>query len=482
MAEPHLALYISELLLAILEHLSVDELMVASLVCKAWSAPAVETRWRIKTIRLSRLLANLAPIKRHYHYVALTPKTPITQDHWSRFLERCANRVTILEVDVEVDINSLALISTLLQTFGGQLCSDLHSLTWPTYNTYDTKNQQKLFDLLTVTKLRALELRADLAKTTSLSQLAHRALQIQEIVAPCQSNSFDFSVFSQLRSLSHCGCLSTSDYRNLACCPHLRVLRLRGTQTQVTSIQKSSGETITFLRLEEFLINPSDDAVDHMILRSIMPALRSLEYQRRTSGTYTIPLLNGIIRTSPCLESIILMANVPSSQLEWFQHDGVQRLFFHNRYKPRSEPDAGDLDLSTIARTFPKLKKLEVIWSRCRWHWSTIQMLGDRLPDLRHLNVSMDVSISSLSEAPKVTAPITSLTSLSFKVLCIQPAAIDPFISYLAILCPNIRNMSVEYFLELVEAEGGKMARVYGYDRAFVKRFFDYKGCGRFEI
>ncbi|KAG8994101.1 hypothetical protein FRB94_010117 [Tulasnella sp. JGI-2019a] len=371
MTEPHIALYIPELLLGILEHLSVVDLMIAALVCKAWSAPAVETRWRTKTITLSCLLAKLAPIKKAYpcfygSTIELAPKTPITQDHWSRFLERCANRVTILDVDVELDMDSLALISTLLDAFGGQLCSNLTSLTWPKYRTYETENYRKLLEMLTMTKLQALKLTVDLAGSTVLSQLAHRAVEIREIVAPRQSKSFDFSVFSRLQSLSYSGCLSTSDYRNLACCPHLNVLRLRDMQTQVTSIQQSNEETITFPRLEEFLIDPSNDAVDDMMLRSIMPALRSLEYRRRMTGIFSISPLNSIIQTSPHLKSIALKANVPPSQLELAQHDGVRSLFFHNRCKLRSEPNTGNPELLTIARAFPKLKKLEVILNRCR--------------------------------------------------------------------------------------------------------------------
>ncbi|KAG8980308.1 hypothetical protein FRB94_010112 [Tulasnella sp. JGI-2019a] len=477
MSEPHLALSIPELLVAILKHLSANELMVAALVCKAWSAPAVEIRWKTKRITLSCLLAKLAPIKGLYSYtsiaVTLAPETPITQDHWSHFLERCANRVTILDIDVELDTISLTLISTLLETFGGPLCSDLSSLTWSVHSTYETENQPKPFDLLTMTKLQAFELRANLAESPLLSQLAHRAAQIRNIAVTYQSNSFDFSVFSQLQHLSYGGHLSTLDYSNLACCPDLRVLRLRNPQM---GVEQSNGEAIMFLRLEEFVIFSNNDAADNMILRSVMPELRSLEYQRQTTGTYTARLLNRIIRTSPHLESITFMANIPSSQLEWVQHDGVQRLFFHNRCKLKFGPDAEDRELATIARTFPKLKKLEVIWSHCQWHWNAIQMLSEHLPDLRHLGLSMDVSILSMPEAPKVTSPILSLANLEFKVLCIQPAAIDPFISYLAILCPNIRNMSVENLLERVEGEAGKPMKIGGNGRAFVKRFFDYKG------
>ncbi|KAG8980309.1 hypothetical protein FRB95_009026 [Tulasnella sp. JGI-2019a] len=485
MTEPYLALSIPELLLAILGHLSANELMVAALVCKAWSAPAVDIRWRTKEITLSCLLAKLAPVEELDRYtsntVVLAPKTPITQDHWSRFLERYANRVTILDVNVKPNTDSLALISTLLETFGGPFCSDLSSLTWSVYGTYETRDQPKPFDLLTMTKLQAFELKANMDESPLLSQLAHRAPQIQKIVVPYQTTSLNFSIFSHLRHLSYFGPLSTADYRNLACCSHLRVLRLRNPYMRNTSIQQGNGEAITFPHLEEFVIFTYDDVADETILRSVMPALRSLEYQREiyTKGTYTMHPLNGIIRTSPYLESITLEGNVPASQLEWVHHDGVQRLSFHNLCKLKFGPGAEDLELSTIARTFPKLKQLEVLWRRSRWHWSAIQMLGDLLPDLRHLGLSIDVSISSMSEAPEVISPIPSLANLEFKVLCIEPAAIDPFIRYLAILCPNIRNMSVENLLELMEVEGGKVTKIGGNARAFVKRFFDYKGRGR---
>ncbi|KAG9033374.1 hypothetical protein FRB95_014916 [Tulasnella sp. JGI-2019a] len=64
MTESHFVLSIAEILLEILEYLSVKELGVAASVCKAWLGPAVDTRWRVQKIRLSRLLAKLAPVKK----------------------------------------------------------------------------------------------------------------------------------------------------------------------------------------------------------------------------------------------------------------------------------------------------------------------------------------------------------------------------------------------------------------------------------
>ncbi|KAG9002500.1 hypothetical protein FRB94_003815 [Tulasnella sp. JGI-2019a] len=363
MTRPYLALSIPELLIWILEYLS--GLMVAALVCKAWSAPAMDTRWRTQTIMLSSLLAKLAPIgKAKYGRAVLSPKTSITQDVWSHFLEQYANRVTKLVLNVEFETDSLALISNLLKTFGGLFCKNLTSLNWPADVGYDTENHRKLLDLLPATKLQAVRVTIKdsfFTTSTSFSQLAHRATQIREIVAPNRAYSFNFSVFSQLRSLSYSGTLFISDYHSLACCPHLRVLRLGKTWVQVTSRQWDNGAATVFPRLEEFRIHPDNDAADDMILRSVMPALRSLEYRRREMGPHSIPLLNSVIRTSHHLESIALTAQVQLSQLELIQHNGVRNLFFRNQYEARSKlVDARD-HLSTIARTFPKLEKLDVV-------------------------------------------------------------------------------------------------------------------------
>ncbi|KAG9036911.1 hypothetical protein FRB95_007473 [Tulasnella sp. JGI-2019a] len=480
MIGPHIVLSIPELLLAIFGHLSVKELVVAALVCKAWSAPAVDTIWRTQTIMLSCLLAKLAPIdtKYRFRHAVLKPKTPITQGDWSHFLDRYANRVTKLKLDVQLDTESMMHISTLLETFGGLFCGDLISLEWPSGSAYDTGNHRKLFDLLPATKLQTVRLaESDTSRiaTTPLSQLAHRAPHVREIITPCQYNSFDFSVFSQLQFLSFGGYLSKSDYRNLAHCPYLRVLRFENMWAQVLATQQNNGTAITFPRLEELSIHPSHDSTDDMLLQSVMPALRSLEYRRQEMGPCTIPFLNGIVRTSPYLKSITITAGVPPLELELVQHDGVRNLFFENRYRVNSELDARHR-LSTIARTFPKLEKLEIIWDSIGWHWSTIQMLGNHLSDLRHLRLSMDVSISLLSGAPKVTAPIRSLTTLEFGVLRILPDDIDAFISYLVMLCPNVRDMHIsEYVVR------GDMGSVYGGVLAFIEGFFDRKGRGELE-
>ncbi|KAG9001410.1 hypothetical protein FRB94_004775 [Tulasnella sp. JGI-2019a] len=70
---------------------------------------------------------------------------------------------------------------------------------------------------------------------------------------------------------------------------------------------------------------------------------------------------------------------------------------------------------------------------------------------------------------------LQSLTNLKFYVLYIAPVDTNPFISYLAMLCPSILNMEVRILRELSEDSEGAMNFESGDGPAFVKRFFDYK-------
>ncbi|KAG8991554.1 hypothetical protein FRB93_002767 [Tulasnella sp. JGI-2019a] len=469
----YLALTIPELLLGIFEHLSADGFIVAALVCKAWSAPAVDTRWRTQVVPLSNLLAKLAPVNKNYGgiYAVIAPQTHITQDHWNRFLEHYANRITKLYLNEQFDIGSLRFLSSLLGKFGGPFCNNLNSLNWPPNRVHNTENHRELFDLLHATKLQTVRLGEDDTAPTGtilLSQLAHRATHIREIVAPEQFNSFNFSAFPQLRSLSYRGRLSAPDFYNLACCLHLRLLHLENMRVQVATIHDNG--VAVFPYLEEFRVDPSNDAADNMIMRSVMPALRSLEYRRYDMGPRTVPLLNGMIRTSPHLESISLTIGVSLSQLDLVRHDGVRNLFFNNWSEVRSELGAKRLDLPIIARTFPKL---ETLYIRGHGTLKWLQTFASCLPHLRHLRLSLHVAISQLHGTSKEIAQIQSLTSLKFDVLSIRSVDIDRFINYLIKLCPNVRNMQVDCLWKLIEVKGGRrLARVDGNGPAFVKRFF----------
>ncbi|KAG9015377.1 hypothetical protein FRB93_013077 [Tulasnella sp. JGI-2019a] len=277
----------------------------------------MDTRWRALEITLKRLLRKLAPIEKSQNQYTLVPESPITQDQWNCFLEQYANRVVNLVLNIELDETSNKLISTLLETFGGPFGSNLTSLRW-TGTASGRDSYQKLIGLLHGTKLREVNLPPEdhgvlieHSLPTSLSHLARSAPQISKLQVGGVMNSFDVSVFSRLRSLSHSRQLSASNYHNLTHCVHLQALCLYHAEVQVTSRRSMNGANTKFPRLEKFqLYDPTDEA-DNMISRSEMPVLRFLEYTKAgVAGPFTMPLLNNILRTSPLLEAISFIAGV----------------------------------------------------------------------------------------------------------------------------------------------------------------------------
>ncbi|KAG8991549.1 hypothetical protein FRB93_002762 [Tulasnella sp. JGI-2019a] len=302
MARHHLSLFIPELLPEIFEYLSAKELMVAAIVCRAWCAPVMDTRWRTQPVTLSRLLTNLAPIEKiDKSCRTLASETDITQDHWNSFLEHYANRITRLHLDRRFDDTSITLISTLLEKFGGQFGNNLISLTW-TYLAHNGDPSWTLLDLLPGKKLQEVNLPfrynpflTDASVPTSLSKLATLAPHISKLGVHGLRHSFDCSVFRYLRTLSYCGYLSTSDYHNLMYCPYLEVLAVGTTVVQAASVQQTNLTATTFSRLEDFQFSSCNDEMESMVLRSVMPALRSFKYfGKNTMGPFTPSLGNNL--------------------------------------------------------------------------------------------------------------------------------------------------------------------------------------------
>ncbi|KAG9023819.1 hypothetical protein FRB95_012464 [Tulasnella sp. JGI-2019a] len=247
---------------------------------------------------------------------------------------------------------------------------------------------------------------------------------------------------------------------------------------QVTSEEINEVGT-NFPRLEKLQLCRVDDQVENAVQRSAMPALRSLLFERGgVIGEFTLPLINNILRTSPLLETISFTAAIPPSMLELVWHDGVRGLDFNNSYRLRSELETRNPpDLSIIGHAFPKLERLNIISSqpgrlcslRESWYLDTLSIVAVHFHHLQSLVLSLHVPISSLSTIPEALVTLPSLADLRIYLLYIAPADIDPFISYLAALCPNILCEISE------DAEDGDSTRfVSGDGPAFVKRFFGY--------
>ncbi|KAG9027160.1 hypothetical protein FRB95_008024 [Tulasnella sp. JGI-2019a] len=187
-----------------------------------------------------------------------------------------------------------------------------------------------------MSKLREIELpwEDDTSLTASsvpstISLLVDRAPHLSKLSA--QGISFDYRVFSELKSLSHTGPLSPRDYRNLSYCPHLKVLALRRIDVLGSIEQRALGSMVVFPYLEEFSLDAHSDDAEAMVEFSIIPALRSLRYTRRDGvGPVTVTLLNNIIQTSPRLENIALTSKISSPRFRPAHHDGVQTVSFNS--------------------------------------------------------------------------------------------------------------------------------------------------------
>ncbi|KAG9002406.1 hypothetical protein FRB93_011523 [Tulasnella sp. JGI-2019a] len=482
---PPLALFVPEILLQIIGELSAKELVTAALVCTAWLGPAIDTKWRIKDVLLSRLLEKLSPIEKDD--LGLILRHPISQDEWTNFLGQYADRVRRLVVDIDLDKTSFKLITTLLGTHGGLFCSNLTSLTYSSI-ICGSDFYRNLVGLLPGSTLREIELpwEDDISLTASslpstISMLVDRAPHVSKLSA--QGISFNYTVFSNLKSLSHAGALSPRDYRNMSYCLHLKVLTLRQIGVLGPIEQRAHEPIVTFPYLEEFSLNAHSDGAEAMIESSVIPALRSLRYTRRDGvGPVTVTLLNNILRTSPCLENIVLMVKAAPPHLDLARHDGVRTVSLHSFRDSGSEMEGEDL--SWIGHSFPQLQNLTLRINRylrsspypLTWHWHTILSLAAHFQHLQHLIISLHVPVSLPPTLPSCVTPLKSLTALRLEILSVQPIAISPVANYLAVLCPNVRQLDIKTLCELPPNHpAGYPHYVLGDIPAFVKMFFDYK-------
>ncbi|KAG8986652.1 hypothetical protein FRB94_003143 [Tulasnella sp. JGI-2019a] len=482
---PYPALSIPEVLLEVLENLSAQQLESAALVCRAWVNPAMDTKWRVTGIPLSRLLGKLAPIKSNQSsHKVLAHKKPITQDAWNHFLNQYANRVTKLVVDIYIDLN---VIATLVGRFGGPFCSNISSLEW-SISSCSIDYFGILMDLALGVRVRQVSLPyvhdAGMMTVSPPSQymplLALRAPNISKITMDGPTGSFDYRVFSKLVFLSHTGALSQSDYKNLSSCSHLQVLQLGWAGTDER--HEVDTTAVTFPRLRELSILEATDELEAVMHPTTTPDLHTLRYSRPYSwkGELTCPLLNHILKTSPFLNEVIIYGRIPSSQLELATHDGVQALSFSNISDTGSDMEVGDL--SRIGHAFPKLKRLILYINRYgsrgphsySWHWSTLPSLVSHFQHLQHLTISLHVPVSSLSGTITSSSIPTlgSLSSITFIRLHIQAADLDTFAQYLAALCPNVQSMEFTYLGGM--SEDG--TRIFLHDAgAFIDKFFGYR-------
>ncbi|KAG8878196.1 hypothetical protein FRB98_006328, partial [Tulasnella sp. 332] len=337
MQQPY-ALTVPEILLEILLKLSSKDLVASALVCRAWCTPSVDTKWRTKPIELSRLLAMLSPLTRSCDshpqpnaqiWEFTLDFEEMTQERWNSFLEIYSNKVTWLEVDIALATGSVGLLKKFSERFGGRLGSRLSILDATHIKCPEHHDCTPLLNLLLgPTQLEiGLPNSVDINVTTTLvTEIKHRVPGVMKLTITSFDPSIDYSAFSRLRALSHCGALSASDYIALSKCPDLRILHFTEpddpTQSMLPRIEKI---VPIFSSLHELRVDIFSAEYHNLIFQSVTPCLSTVAFKSYNHGL-SVPALDRFLRRCIHLDDLEITVNVPGGEIAKLGHTNVRKL------------------------------------------------------------------------------------------------------------------------------------------------------------
>ncbi|KAG8881001.1 hypothetical protein FRB97_000246 [Tulasnella sp. 331] len=484
------ALTILEVLLEILSKLSANDLVSSALVCRGWCAPAIETIWRTNTIKLSRLLAMLAPLVEttdageDLAWKLMLDFEEMTEERWTFFLENYSNRVTLLKIDIALDRGSLELLKRLLGRFGGRLGSEISVLDAGDLKFYDI-HCPPLLDLLLGPKQLEVVLPyfSDTNFTTNLiTKIEHRAPSITKLTVTSVDRSIDYSGFSGLKSISHLGFLSPSDYIALSDCRDLQTLHFD--EWAKLPFAKASTAVPTFPSLRELRIRTRSPQLEVLLFNSITPRLHTVAFQS-SNPQLSIPGLDHFLQRCLFLDDLEIKLNVPREKLARMGHGSVRRFYVEN--SGQSSHDSNEEEFNWIGSSFPEVRDLTLsIVSHFpkRSDWGLLASLVPVCNQLEELTLPLHISALPLSHAETLsTPPLQSLTALRVQKMWIKATVIDEFTRYLARLCPNVRVFEVDRFYESVsQSRSGRRYAVPHSRRIheekkqfFIENFFKYQ-------
>ncbi|KAG8883475.1 hypothetical protein FRB98_003104 [Tulasnella sp. 332] len=454
---PPRALTIPEILLEILLKLSSKDLVTSALVCRAWLAPAVETKWRTQIILLSRLLTRLAPLVKdtqdHTRKFILNFED-MTEERWTFFLENYSNRVTRLEVDIALDLESVELLRKLLKEFGGRLGSGLSALDYTPFLHRDN-HSTSLLDLLIGPNVLGVGLPNFVGVSSAprwVTTVKHRAPSVTKLKVTSLKHSIDYSGFSRLRNITHIGILSPSDYIALSNCPDLQSLDWYDTSNSPLLIPTSpsiEAAVPTFSSLRELRIQGYSIQLEDLIFRSITPRLHTVAF-KNFNRQLNVPALDHFLKRCVHLDDLDIKVNAPGGELAKMGHGNVRRLHIENR--EWMGHDSQDDEFNWIGSSYPKLQELTLgcgIRIAKRSEWGILASLVPVCDELKKLTLPLHISTFELSDAtsPNIQ-PLESLTTLRLETIAIGAAVVDDFARYLAMMCPNVRTFEVGDFFE----------------------------------
>lgn len=150
-----------------------------------------------------------------------------------------------------------------------------------------------------------------------------------------------------------------------------------------------------------------------------------------------------------------------------------------------------DDDSNWIAGAFPRLRHLAIRHQNhltLRTTWRTLPSVLTRCAGIEELEINLHVPNFFPHEAALWDTTLPSLRVLKFQRLFIQKADIDPFVYYLAKLCPRVKELGIVSFYELyvVQVTIGGRRRGHPMDRrldeieidVFIRKFCEYQANG----
>ncbi|KAG8984815.1 hypothetical protein FRB93_006303 [Tulasnella sp. JGI-2019a] len=371
---------------------------------------------------------------------------------------------------------------------GGPLCRDLRgisstAMSWG-LNAGDVYTP--LLDLLIRPELDQVVYQDWDAIPSLVSTLALGAPWIRRLTIIKNQSSVDYTIFPKLEYLEHGGNFSYADYMALTLLPHLRVLRLqRISESRLPPTKRST--FAVFLSLRELVLFDIDIEFAEAVTDSVAPNLRTLQVWS-LKHEKIIVAVNHFLETSPLLEDLYVQFILPWEELQLKRHERINRLQLVSLDHQSGETQGVELDW--IREAFPELHDLTIQASpspfyRARLTFRTFQSLVIHHDDhFRSLTVTLHVPTSSVPDIPP-SQWNTSLRHLKFPWIAINTVDIDPFVKYLATLCPNVETLEIIDLFSLAAGgieEGWNISLGDEIRDRSVKKFFEAQADGRTRV
>ncbi|KAG8943866.1 hypothetical protein FRC03_002301, partial [Tulasnella sp. 419] len=365
---PHRCFCIPELIMCIFEFLPRKDMIIASLVCKAWHGWVYRLCWGavsgvtilelLSVIRIScgcqvesdTSLGNNSNSPRHH-----PKKIPnnVTLEEWNRFLYAFRHVKNLKIIPFNGLIQAAGSLRGLQNRFGGKICPNFQDITVGKGAEFIWGIPPELFiseRLLSITMTEAWEWRSiepSRKTTTFLKYLSRYAINLRKITITATFLDFAFDSFSSLSTLRIEGTISSCTLNSILKCKSLQQLYLRNCKldNRTTHLHLDQA-TMSLDALQELELWLDQNAV-HRLEESIsrtqsLPALSkaSVSFDQQLDWDKLVSLLQRLISISPHITEIslvtlvlvpqsVLSSLIASSGLQAFRTSQVARKITH---------------------------------------------------------------------------------------------------------------------------------------------------------